>query len=87
MFNVFTYINLIWKDAFIYFMKVQSPDVRCKSGVSSFIDRNNYHLINPYKPSVLFVGICKQCKLDQTPQKAASDQGLHCLLAECYIKI
>ena len=24
---------------------------------------------------------------DQTPQNAASDQGLHCLLAESYIKI
>ena len=23
---------------------------------------------------------------DQTPQKAASDQGLHCLIAECSIK-
>ena len=31
--------------------------------------------------------ICKQCKQDQAPQDAASDQGLHCLLTECSIKI
>ena len=31
----------------------------------------------PYKPSVLFVGHM------QIVQNVASDQGLHCLLAEC----
>ena len=29
----------------------------------------------------------KQCRPDQMPQNAASDQGLHCLLTESSIKI
>ena len=43
---------------------------------------------NPYKPSVLFVGqrhaVQTQIKM---LQNAISDQGLHCLLTECPIKI
>ena len=30
--------------------------------------------------------IGKECRPDQTPQNAASDQGLHSLLSECSIK-
>ena len=37
--------------------------------------------LNPFKPSVLFVGH------RQTVQNQASDQVVHCLLAECSIKI
>ena len=44
--------------------------------------------VNPYKPSVLFVEIkANSGDRDQTPQKTASDQGLHCLLTECSIEI
>ena len=44
---------------------------------------------NPYKPSVLFVGHYKanSADPDQMPQNVASDQGLHCFLTECFIKI
>ena len=45
------------------------------------------HSFNPYKPSILFVGYANSADPDQTPQSAASDQGLHCLLTECSIKI
>ena len=38
-------------------------------------------LINPYKPSVLFVGH------RETVQNAAYDQVLHCLLTKVYSKI
>ena len=41
------------------------------------IELNGFAVFNPYKPSVLFVGH------RQTLQKVASDQGLHCFLAEC----
>ena len=41
-------------------------------------------LVNPFKPSVLFVGHRQiSADPDQTLQKAASGQGLHCLLTEC----
>ena len=44
--------------------------------------------INPYKPSILFVGHWQTVqKPDQTPQYAASDQVLHCLLIEVSFKI
>ena len=36
--------------------------------------------INPYKPSVPFLGQANSADPDQTPQNTASDQGLHCLL-------
>ena len=38
---------------------------------------------NPYKPSVIFVGhIANSACPYQTPQNAASDLGLHCLLTK-----
>ena len=47
-------------------------------------------LINPFKPASYF----KNCRTkansadpDQTPHNVVSDQGLHCLLTECSIKI
>ena len=44
-------------------------------------------LIDPYNPSVLFVGHRQTtADPDQTQQNGASDQGLHCLLTECSIK-
>ena len=43
--------------------------------------------LNPYKPSILFVGQANSAHPDQTPQNEATDQGFHCLLTECYIKI
>ena len=44
--------------------------------------------INPFKPSVLFYGTSvNSAEPDQTPQIAASDQVLHCLLTECSIII
>ena len=45
--------------------------------------------VNPYKPIVLFVDIGKPNRADpdQTPHNAASDQGVHCLLTECSIRI
>ena len=45
------------------------------------IELNGFVVLNPYRPSVLFVGH------RQTLQKVASDQGLHCFLAECSINI
>ena len=63
---------------------------------------NNYYIITKraatlkpslvillYKPSVLFVGhnYANSDDPNQTPQNAASDQGLHCLLTKWYIKI
>ena len=42
--------------------------------------------VNPYKPSVLFVGH-GQKDPDQTPQNVATDWGLHCVLIECTFKI
>ena len=39
--------------------------------------------LNPYKPSVLFVGQANSADPDQMPHNAASDQGLHCLLTVC----
>ena len=44
------------------------------------------YLVNPYAPSILFVGhrqTSKLVDLNQTPQNAVSDHGLHCLLTEC----
>ena len=38
--------------------------------------------LNPYKPSVFFCGTDTSADPAQTPQNAASDQGLHCLLTE-----
>ena len=44
--------------------------------------------VNPYKHSVLFLGHRQQTvQPRQDAQNAAYDQGLHCLLAECSIKI
>ena len=44
--------------------------------------------VNPYKPSILFVGHKKTMLTQITRrQNAASDQGRHCLLTECSIKI
>ena len=40
--------------------------------------------LNPYKPSVL--DTVNSAYPDQTPHNAASDQGLNCLLSDCYIK-
>ena len=48
---------------------------------------------NPFKPSVLFMGLWQTVnnqnseQPDQAPQNAASDQVLHCLLTECSIEI
>ena len=42
---------------------------------------------NPYKPSILFVGQANSADPDLMPQNVASDQGFHCLLKECSIKI
>ena len=43
---------------------------------------------NPYKPRVFFVGHRQNtADPDQTPQNAASDQGLHSFLAGCSFKI
>ena len=36
--------------------------------------------ISPFEPSVLFGTSANSAEPDQTPQNAASDQGLHCLL-------
>ena len=41
-------------------------------------------IINPYKPSVLFMG---HMEIVQTPHNVVSDHDLHCLLNECYITI
>ena len=49
--------------------------------------------LNPFKPSVLFMGIWQTVnnqnseQPDQTPQNAASDQVLYCLLTECSIEV
>ena len=40
-------------------------------------------VFNPYTPSVIFVG---HTQTVQTPQNAASDQGLHCFLTDCTIQ-
>ena len=44
-------------------------------------------MFNLFKPSTFMWGIGKQCKPDQTPQNASSDQVLHCLPPEYSIKI
>ena len=45
-------------------------------------------ILNPYKPSILFVGHRQTVQTqDQMQHSAASDQGLHCLLTDCSIKI
>ena len=55
---------------------------------SNGYSRNSKIKINPYKPSVLFVGHRQTVQQpDQTPQNAASDQVLHCLLTEVSFKI
>ena len=49
--------------------------------------------LHPFKPSVLFMGLWQTVtnqnseQPDKTPQNAASDQVLHCLLTECSIEI
>ena len=44
--------------------------------------------INPYKPSVLFLGHQQNsAKPDQMPQNEASDQVFYCLLTEVSFKI
>ena len=45
--------------------------------------------VNPYtsKPRVLFMGHRQTAQPDQTPQNAASDQVLHCLVTEVSLKI
>ena len=47
----------------------------------------NSENFNPYMPSVLFGTSANSAKPDQTPQNAASDQVLHCLLTEVSFKI
>ena len=49
-----------------------------KCAISKFL----FNGLNPYKPRVHF----ESTDPDQTPHKVASDQGLHCLPAECSIK-
>ena len=45
-------------------------------------------MLNPYKPSVLFVGHRQTVQIQVRRRKnAASDQVLYCLLTECSIKI
>ena len=44
-------------------------------------------MINLYKHSVLLWNIGNGTGPDQTPKNAASEQGLHCLLTKCSIKI
>ena len=44
------------------------------------------NLINPYAPSILFVGHRQHPDPNQTPQNAASDQGLLFMLTECSIE-
>ena len=41
--------------------------------------RQPFEIFNPYKPSILFVG--------QKANSVDPDQGLHCLLTECSIKV
>ena len=44
--------------------------------------------LRPYKPGVLYRGTyANHADPDQTPQKAASVQDLHCLLTKCCIKV
>ena len=50
----------------------------------SEIDKNPE--LNPYKPSVFFVGN-RQTVQTQIMHHVASDQGLHCLLTEYSIEI
>ena len=57
-----------------------------KSGFKSFTSDNCFNIhSNPYKPIVFFVG--HWANSADRDQNAASDQGLHCLLTECNIKI
>ena len=47
-----------------------------------------FDTINPYNFSAHFVGhYANSADPYQMPQNAASNQGLHCLLTECFIKI
>ena len=48
---------------------------------------NGNCVFNPFKPSVLSLGHRQTVHPYQTLQNAASDQGLHCLLAETSIRI
>ena len=45
-----------------------------------------FEIFNPYKSNVLFVGH-RQTVQTQIRYSAASDQGLHCWLTECSIKV
>ena len=68
-----------------------SSRTNSKNTATSTDSSSNYETgdtyFNPYKPSVLIVGYANSADPDQTPQSVASDQGLHCLLTECSIKI
>ena len=47
------------------------------------VGSGNSNMFYPFKPSVLFAGTyANRADQDQTPQNAASDQRLHCLLTE-----
>ena len=48
------------------------------------ISYSNSASLNPFKPSVLFVG---HRQTVQTQIRVYTDQGLHCLLTECSIKL
>ena len=43
--------------------------------------------VNPYKPSIIFVGHMQTVHSRIRCHKMWSNQGLHCLLTECSIKI
>ena len=49
--------------------------------------KNDYIDFNPYKTSVLFVRPRQTVQTQTRRLDATSDQGIHCLLTECSIKI
>ena len=64
------------------------PDLSMSSKVIPFWSRIilidlSFTFFNSYKSSVLFAG----ANPDQTPQNAASDHGLHCLLTDYSVRI
>ena len=64
------------------------PSYSAATAVISLENGNQKHFdFNPYKLSVFLWDICKHCDPDQMPQNVVSDQDLHCLLKECFIKI
>ena len=73
---------LVWVVTYVHTLCMQAVKVLASVGICTGSPESSL-LINPYKPSYLFVGHRQtSAKPDQTPQNAASDQGLHCLLTE-----